>query len=318
MMNNDKQLRKRNMWRVVKNSFKEWMAKDPFRESAVIAYYSIFSLPGLFVVIISLAGIFFGRDVVNEHIFGQITSALGQEASDQIQKIVSQQESQNSERNIWGAVIGIVTLLLGATGVFAQFQKSLNNIWEVKADTSKSGIWQVVKVRLFSFGLIVSIAFLLMISLLISTLLTAFGDWLASKFSETLLILLQVVNFIISFGILTVLFALMLKVFPDAKIKWKDVWTGSMVTALLFILGRFALSLYFGKANPATTYGVAGSIILVLLWVSYSSMIVFYGAEFTRQYADIHSGGAEPAEHAVKDKPCEDSDSTERKVNVKR
>jgi membrane protein len=137
-------------------------------------------------------------------------------------------------------------------------------------------------------------------------MLTAFGDWLASKFSESLLIILTIVNFVISLGILTILFALMLKIFPDAKIKWKDVWVGSFVTALLFVLGKFALSIYFGKANPASAFGAAGSIILVLLWVSYSSMIVFFGAEFTRQYADILSGGAAPADHAKKEKPCED------------
>jgi membrane protein len=299
-------LKKLHLATIVKKSYKEWMAKDPFRESAAIAYYSIFSLPGLFVVIVTLAGIFFGRDVVNEHIVTQITSSMGQETADQIQNIIQQQESQTSKTSIWGAIIGIATLLLGATGVFAQFQKSLNFIWEVKADTSKSGIWQVVKVRLFSFGLIVSIAFLMMVSLLISTMLTAFGDWLSSQFSESLLIILKVVNFIISLAILTLLFAIMLKVFPDAKIKWKDVWIGSFVTSLLFILGRFALSLYFAKANPATAYGAAGSIILILLWVSYSSMIVFYGAEFTKQFADIHSGGAPPAEHAIKEKPDED------------
>lgn len=299
-------IRQLKLWTVLKETYKEWMDRDPFRESAIIAYYSIFSLPGLFVVIVTLAGFFFGRDAVNQHIISQITSSMGQDTAQQIQNIISQQESQTNTRSIWGAVIGIATLLLGATGVFAQFQKSLNNIWEVKADTSKSGIWQVVKVRLFSFGLIVSIAFLLMISLLISTMLTAFGDWLSGQFSESFVIILKVVNFVISLAILTLLFALMLKVFPDAKIKWKDVWIGSIVTAILFIIGRFALSLYFAKANPATAYGAAGSIIIILLWVSYSSMIVFFGAEFTRQYANIHSGGAAPAEHAVKEKPCED------------
>lgn len=288
------------LWKILKAAAKEWMDKDPFRESAVIAYYSIFSLPGLFVVIITVAGFFFGRETVNEHVLNQISSAIGSETADQIQNIIQQQESETRKTSVWGAIIGIGTLLLGATGVFAQFQKSLNNIWEVEADTSKSGILEIIKIRLFSFGLIISIAFLLMISLLISTLLTAFGDWLASKFSESLLIILQIVNFIISFGILTLLFALMLKIFPDAKIKWKDVWIGSAVTALLFVTGKFALSLYFGKANPASAFGAAGSIILVLLWVSYSSMIVFFGAEFTRQYANVYSGGAEPSEHAKK------------------
>ena len=279
------------------------MAKDPFRESAIIAYYAIFSLPGLFVVIVTLAGIFFGRDVVNEQILNQVTSSMGEETATEIRNIIDEQQNETKKNSIWGALVGIATLLLGATGVFAQFQKSLNNIWEVKPDTSKSGIWEVVRVRLFSFGLIVSIAFLLMVSLLISTMLTTFGDWLASKFSESLLVILTIVNFIISLGILTILFALMLKIFPDAKIKWKDVWVGSFVTALLFVLGKFALSIYFGKANPASAFGAAGSIILVLLWVSYSSMIVFFGAEFTRQYADMHSGGAAPAEHAKKEKP---------------
>ncbi len=291
------------IFKIARDAYKEWMAKDPFRESAAIAYYSIFSLPGLFVVIITVAGIFFGRDAVNAHIVQQITSSLGGDTADQIQKIIAQQEDQTSKTSLWGALIGIVTLLLGATGVFAQFQKSLNFIWEVKTDTSKSGIWQVVKVRLFSFGLIVSIAFLLMVSLLITTMLASFGDWLSSQFSESLLIILAVVNFIISLAILTVLFALMLKIFPDAKIKWKDVWLGSFVTALLFVIGKFALSFYFGKANPASAYGAAGSIILILLWVSYSSMIVFYGAEFTRQYANVHSGGAAPSEIAKPDKP---------------
>ncbi len=301
------------IFKLLKNSYKAWMAKDPFRESAIIAYYSIFSLPGLFVLIITLAGIFFGRDAVNEHVLNQITSSIGEESANQIQEIIQKQQSETEETSIWGAVVGIATLLLGATGVFAQFQKSLNIIWEVEPDTSKSGILQLLKVRLFSFGLIVTIAFLLMISLLISTLLTTFGDWLSGQFSESLLIVLQIVNFIISLAILTLLFAMMLKIFPDAKIRWKDVWVGSFVTALLFTLGKFALSLYFGKANPASAFGAAGSIILILLWVSYSSMIVFFGAEFTRQFTIEHSGGIQPADHAKKEDPCkEDRKSAKR------
>ncbi|HEX2922284.1 MAG TPA: YihY/virulence factor BrkB family protein [Bacteroidales bacterium] len=292
----------KQLFRIVKLAFKKWFDKDPFRESAIIAYYAIFSLPGLFVLIITLAGFFFGRDVVNQHILDQISSAMGSETADQIKSIIQQQENETKKSSAWGAIIGIGTLLLGATGVFAQFQKSLNNIWEVKPDTSKSGILELLKVRLFSFGLILSIAFLMMISLMVSTLLAAFGDWLANQFSESLLVVLTVLNFIISFGFLTVLFAMMLKIFPDAKIKWKDVWVGSAVTSFLFIIGKFALSLYFGKANPASAFGAAGSIILVLLWVSYSSMIVFLGAEFTRQYADTHSGGAKPSEHATSNK----------------
>jgi membrane protein len=292
------------LFTLFKNAYKEWMSKDPFRESAIIAYYAIFSIPGLFVVIISLAGLFFDRETVNQQIISQISSAIGQDTGRQVQNIIQEQESQTRKTSIWGTLIGIATLLMGATGVFAQFQKSLNVIWEVKPDTEKSGIWSLLKIRLFSFGLIVSIAFLLMVSLLISTMLAAFGDWLANRFSESLLIGLKVLNFIISFGILTLLFAMMLKIFPDAEIRWKDVWIGSAVTSLLFILGKFGLTMYFGKADPASAFGAAGSVILILLWVSYSSMIVFFGAEFTRQYADLHSGGAAPSKHASTKLPC--------------
>ena len=225
---------------------------------------------------------------------------MGEDTAKQIELIVAQQESATSKGSIWGTIIGILTLILGATGVFAQFQKSLNNIWEVKPDPDKSGIMTFIKVRLFSFGLIIAVAFLLTISLFVTTLITAIGDWLTGNFSESLKILIFVMNIVFSLFILTILFALMLKVFPDARIKWKDVWIGSFVTAVLFEIGKFGLSLYFGKAEPATAYGAAGSIILILLWVSYSSMIVFYGAEFTRAYANEHTGHVPPSGHAKK------------------
>lgn len=298
---------------LLKSAAKQWIAKDPFRQSAVIAYYSIFALPGLFVLILTLAGLFFGKEAVNEQVFTQISSAIGEDTSRQIQEIISNQQNKTREASVWGAVIGIAILLFGATAVFAQFQKSLNIIWEVEPDKSKSGILRILKIRLFSFGLIISIAFLLMISLLITTLLSAFGGWLAAQFSESLLVVITILNIVISLAVLTLLFALMLKIFPDAKINWKDVWIGSFVTALLFTVGKLALSLYFSKANPASAFGGAGSIILILLWVSYSSMIVFFGAEFTRQYTLEYSGEAEPAEHAKKEDPCREDRKPERR-----
>jgi membrane protein len=286
------------IFKVFKKAYKEWMSRDPFRESAIIAYYSIFSLPGLFVVIITLAGLFFGQEAASGYIQGEISGAVGEESAGQIQSMI--QSASEKKNSVIGAVIGIGTLLFGATGVFAQFQKSLNIIWEVKANESKSGIWKTIKVRLFSFGLILSIGFLLIVSLFVSTLLATFGGWLTSRFSESLVILLVILNIIVSIGILSVLFALMLKFFPDAEIKWKDVWIGSIVTAVLFQFGKYALSLYFSKANPGTGYGAAGSIVLILLWVSYSSMIVFYGAEFTRAWTLATSGDRPPSELAEK------------------
>lgn len=300
-MKKENEHKMRRIIKVFKNALKKWWDKDPFKESAAIAYYAIFSLPGLFVVIVTLAGLFFGREAVDNHLVNQISSTLGESTAEQIQNIINEQVKEINN-SVLGAIVGVVVLLVGATGVFAQFQKSLNFIWDVKADVNKSGLWTLIKIRLFSFGLIVSIAFLMMVSLIISTMMTAFGNWLSAQFSESFLIVLRVLNFIISLAILTVLFAMMLKIFPDAKIQWKDVWIGSFVTALLFDIGKFGLSLYFGKANPATAYGVAGSIILILLWVSYSSMIVFYGAEFTREYANLHTGKVEPTEIARPEK----------------
>jgi membrane protein len=286
---------------VLKNAFKSWFAKDPFHESAVIAYYAIFSLPGLLVVIMTLAGYFFGREAVNHQVAAQFTSTMGADTARQVQDMIIQ--ATKLKNTMLATIIGIVTILIGATGVFAEFQNALNIIWEVKVDPKKSGIWEIIKIRLFSFGLIVSIAFLLIVSLLISALISAFGNWLSGHFSDSFLVILQLLNSGLSLFILAVLFALMFKFLPDAKIKWKHVWIGSFVTAFLFEIGKFGLGLYFGKANPGTGYGAAGSVILILLWVTYTSMIVFFGAEFTHAYANMFSGKVAPTEIAKTEIP---------------
>jgi membrane protein len=270
---------------VFKTAFKAWWAKDPFKESAVIAYYSIFSLPGLLVVIIAFAGYFLGHDAVNGQIAAQIASTMGADTAQQIQDIIA--KATLSKNSVWATIVGVVTILTGATGVFVQFQNSLNLIWEVKANDTDSEILSVLKTRLFSFGLIIAIAFILIVSLVISATLSALGSWVVNHFSESFLVVLKLVNFILSLGILTILFALMFKFFPDVEVKWRHVWIGSFVTAILFETGKFALGLYFGKAEPGSGYGAAGSIILILLWVSYSSMLVFFGAEFTHAYAKL-------------------------------
>ncbi len=289
----------KNIYSILKKALKIWWTKDPFRESAVIAYYAIFALPGLLVVIVTSAGYFFGSDAVNNHITEQFSSTMGADTAEQIQNIILQ--ASEAKNSVLATIIGVVTMIVGATTVFAEFQKSLNTIWEVKIDKSKYGIWRFVRIRLFSFGLIVTIAFLLIVSLVISALLSAFGNWLSGNFSETFFMLLHVANIVLSFVILTVLFALMFKYLPDAIVKWKHVWFGSIVTAVLFYIGKYGLGLYFGTLNPSDEYGAAGSIILIMLWVSYSSMIVFFGAEFTRVYADFISGRVVPNEMAKSD-----------------
>lgn len=280
----------------LKTAFRAWWAKDPFKESAVIAYYSIFSLPGLLVVIITVAGYFFGKEAVNGQIAGQISATMGADTALQIQDIIA--KATESKKSVLATIIGVITILVGATGVFVQFQKSINAIWGVKADEKKSGILIFLKARLFSFGLILAIAFILIASLVISAVISYLSTWVTRHFSESFLIVLQGLNFLLSLAILAVLFALMFKVFPDAKIEYRHVWLGSFLTAILFEIGKFSLELYFGKTEPGSGYGAAGSIVLILLWVSYSSMIVFFGAEFTRAYAELREGKVPPDKNA--------------------
>lgn len=282
---------------MLKTTFIKWFDRDPFREGAIIAYYSIFAIPGLLVVVISIAGSFFGSDIVSGHLHHQISLALGINAANQVQGMLVM--SLESKDSMLATIFGLATIIIGATAVFAQLQKSLNNIWKVESTVPKSGVWVFFKIRLFSFGLIVSIAFLLLISLILSSLLAALGTWFQQYWSESLLYLFEIINLIISLGIITVLFALMFKILPDAKIKWRSVWIGAFITSVLFVIGKTALGLYFGTANPASGYGVAGSIVLILLWTSYSSMILYLGAEFTKVYSDYYYGIAAPKENAV-------------------
>jgi membrane protein len=278
-----------------KISFKEWYNKDPLRQSAIIAYYSIFSIPGLFVLIIAIAGYFFGKDSVNQNLIAQISETIGSETALEIQEILLKSTSEKS--TTWGSIVGIIILLVGATGVFVELQKTLNLIWNVKVKP-QNGFWLIIKARLFSFGLILAIAFLLTISLVISTALVAISNYIHFESSQMMMTLYGILNFIISLLVISALFGMIFKILPDAKIQWKHVWLGSLVTGILFTLGKMALAYYFGKAEPASVYGAAGSIILILLWVSYSSMILFFGAEFTAAYAKMYSGMIPPTEIA--------------------
>lgn len=284
--------------KMLKTAFIRWWDRDPFREGAIIAYYAIFSLPGLLVLVLVLAGYFFGQEAISGSLNKQISGAIGTDSAEMVQTMIK--SSMKNKDSIWASILGIITIIMGATAVFAQFQKSINNIWEVEPSTEKSGIWLFLKSRLFSFGLIITIAFLLLISLVLSSMLSALSNWIANSLSESLLVLFVVIDAVVSIGMVTVLFAMMFRILPDAKIKWRSVWIGAFITAILFAIGKYALGLYFGKADPASGYGAAGTIILVLLWANYSSMIVFYGAEFTKVYSDEHYGSVAPADHAVK------------------
>lgn len=292
-----------NFWKLLKTAGKRWNDRDPWRESAIIAYYAIFSLPGLLLVIITLAGYFFEEQRISGYINEQITEAMGKDTARQVQAVINLAYDEN--QSLIATIIGVATILFGATGIFYQMQKSLNFIWDVKPDAS-SGILQIVIARLLSFGLIIFIAFLLLISLVVTTLISALWKFLQDYLPDYMMFLSHVINFVVSLGIITILFAIMFKYLPDAKIRWRTVWTGSLLTAFLFVIGKTALGVYFGQANPGSGYGAAGFIILILLWTSYTSMIIFFGAEFTRAYSDYRFGGRiQPARHATKDKKAE-------------
>ena len=282
----------------MKNTFHAWVDHDPFRQSAVIAYYAIFSLPALLVIVIALAGFAFGADAVTGQLSSQIGNMMGQDTAKQIQDMVA--HASISNKSLLASILAVITLLIGSTVVFAQLQKSLNRIWEVKPSAQKA-FWQFIKTRLLSFGLILSIGFLLIISLLVSTILQLVNDWFTQHLPGLAVVILQATNFIASFIIITILFALIFKVLPDVQIKWKDVWMGSIVTSLLFSAGKFLLGFYFSKAHPSSSYGAAGSVILIMLWVFYSCMILYFGAEFTREHAKLKGKKIRPLGIAEKD-----------------
>ena len=285
----------KDLGQLLKTSIIQWNNKDPSRQSAVIAYYAIFSIPGLLVLVIRITGYFYGRDVASQSIIDQFSVTMGADTASQIKEMLT--TVSKSQSTIWATILGIAVLLIGATGVFVELQKSLNQIWEVKVSVKK-GILVILKARLFSFGLILAIAFLLLISLVVSSVLSTMSYWINIDTSSLIAYIFTIINFILSLTIISVLFALMFKILPDAKIKWKHVWLGSFLTGILFTLGKESLAFYFGKANPAAVYGAAGSVILILLWVSYSSMILFFGAEFTVAYAKMYSSKVFPTEIA--------------------
>ena len=277
----------KSFFKIAGSAAKSWWVKDPFMQSAVIAYYAIFSIPGLLIMVISIADLFFKPDVITIHLYNQISSIMGEGTAKQVQEMIV--SMSKTEKSLLASIIGLIIVLVGATGVFVELQKTLNIIWEVKPRPRRA-IFTLLRTRLFSFGLIVSVGFLLLISLAITTLIAALSDWVLHHWPNLVLMIFFVINFIISFGVVMLLFSLMFKILPDTKIKWKLLWPGSILTAFLFILGKTAIGFYLSKTNPGSAYGAAGSIVLILLWVSYSSMIFFYGAEFTRAYTNHLTG----------------------------
>jgi membrane protein len=284
------------MLSLLKQTASEWMEDDAPSLGAALAYYTVFSLAPLMTIAIAIAGFFFGKDAAQGQIFDELRVLLGEEGGKAVEEMV---QSANAEptTGIVATVISVAVLLFGASGVFGQLQSSLNTIWGVKPKPGR-GVLGMIKDRLLSFGFTLVVGFLLLVSLLLTAGIALVAEWLGGLMpgSETLA---QILNIVLSLAMITLLFATIFKFLPDAKIAWRDVWIGAFLTALLFTIGKFALGIYLGKSGVASTYGAAGSLIVLLLWVYYSSQILFFGAEFTQVYANRFGSRVAPAENAV-------------------
>lgn len=267
-------------------SFKEWRDDNASRLAAALSYYTIFSLPPLLVISLAIAGRFYDRQAAQEQLLIQAGQLIGQSGSEAIGQIL--ENASDPTLGSLAAVISVAVLLFGASGVFNELQASLNQIWEIEPKPSR-GLIGTIKDRLFSFGLVLGIGFVLLVSLIFSTILAGVSEYVFDTV-PAIVSAARVINFIVSFGVYTVLFALIFKIIPDVQIQWRDVWLGAGATALLFSVGKWAISVYLGQSAPASAYGAAGSLIILLLWVYYSAQILFFGAEFTQVYANRFGG----------------------------
>ncbi|HKP56298.1 MAG TPA: YihY/virulence factor BrkB family protein [Polyangiales bacterium] len=279
----------------------EWYEDEVPRKAASLAYYTLLSTAPLVLFSVAIAGLLFGEEAARGQVAGQISSVVGEQAATAIQNVA--RSAHQSDSGTLGSIVGIVVLLVGASGVFGELQTALNEIWGVKPKPGR-GIWGFLRDRFWSFTMVLGVAFMLLVSLVISTALAALGRYLSGSLpgGEALW---QILNFLISLGIITGLFGLIFKVVPDAEIRWRDVWVGALFTAVLFTLGKFGLGLYLGKSTVASSYGAAGSIVALVVWVYYAAQIAFLGAEFTQVYARLFGKDIQPSPQAMPiDKPA--------------
>lgn len=287
--------RARDAFELLKATFKDWQEDKAERLAAALAYYTAFSIGPLLLIAIAIAGLVYGEEAARGQVVGQLQGLLGRQGAETIQTAI--QNANKPASGIVATVIGLVGLVLGATGVFGQLKDALNTIWEVQPKPGL-GVMAMIKDRLLSFGMVAVIGFLLLVSLVLSTVLAALATWFSGLLPGAD-VLWQIVNFVISFGVITLLFATMFKVLPDAEIDWEDVWIGAIITALLFTIGKTLLGIYIGAASVGSAFGAAGSLLVVLVWVYYSAQIFFFGAEFTQVYASHAGKRIQPSANAV-------------------
>lgn len=288
--------RVRSVFTLLKNTTIAFLDDNAFKLSASLSYYTVFALGPILIIVISLSAIVYGKEVVEGKLVEQLSGLIGTDAAMQIQNILS--NAQQTHASTLGAIIGFVILFIGATGVFTEIQSSINFIWSVRAKPKKGWLKYLLN-RLLSFSLIVGLGFVLLVSLVINALLLLLSKTLSQRFPHFPVGLFNLTNSLIILTVITCLFAIIYKILPDAIISWKDAWIGSIFTAALFLLGKFLIGYYLGKSNLGVTYGAAASVVIILAWVYYSSLILYFGAEFTKIYA-LHSGeGIRPKQTAV-------------------
>lgn len=287
---------------VFKNSFSGFSDDKVTKLSASLAYYTVFSMAPLLIVIISLCSLLLGREAIEGKIYGQLTGFLGSDTAMQIQGMIK--NASLAGKGKLAIIIGSITLLVGATTVFAEIQESINMIWGLKPKPKKSWL-KLIQNRFLSFSVIASLGFLLLVSLGITTIIDGFSEKLKDYFPQVTIVIFYAVNIIITLAVITTIFGVIFKVLPDAKIQWKDVLAGAIATALLFMLGKFGISYYISKSNVGSTYGTAGSLVVLLLWIYYSSIILYFGAEFTKAYAIKYGSEIHPNDYAVTTKTVE-------------
>jgi len=287
---------------VIKKAFSGFGDDKVTKLSGSLAYYTVFSMGPLLVVIISLCGLFLGREAIEGKVYSTLTGFVGSDTAAQLQEIIK--NASIAGKSKIAAIIGTITLIVGATTVFAEIQDSINGIWGLKPKP-KRGWLKMLQNRFLSFSVIISLGFLLLVSLGVTTIIDGFSERLRAHFPDVTVVVFYIVNLAITLAVTGLIFAVIFKVLPDAEIRWKDVAAGAFATALLFMLGKFGISFYISKSNVGSTYGTAGSLVVLLLWVYYSSIILYFGAEFTKAYAVEYGSEIHPNHYAVTTKVVE-------------
>jgi len=285
------------IWYLLKETVREFIDDNAINLSAALSYYTVFSLPPLLIIIISLSGIFFGTEAVKGELFGQINGLVGNEAALQIQEAIKNVSLSHS--STFATTISLFILIIGASGVFVEIQNSINYIWGIKAKPKK-GFIKFLKNRLMSFSMIGSVGFLLLVGLIVNSLMDVLYNRLAAYFPKDTVYLFYALNILVVFIIITILFTVIFKTLPDGKVVLRDCIIGASFTAFLFMIGKFVIGAYLGSSAVASLYGVAGSVILILVWIYYSAIILFFGAEFTKVYALAHGKKIIPNQYSVR------------------